>query len=388
MSKKVARIDYFTIQDFEQVQNGYLKVPAYLTRTGVFDYATKDGKVFKELRPDDEVFNDESKTTLSDIPVTNDHPAQFLNTRNTRGIAVGYTSTEVISEDNKLKSTLTIYDQDTIDKIVNDGKREISCGYLADLEMTPGEYNGQHYDAIQRNIRYNHVAIVDKGRAGPDVKMILDSGEEETFKIACQKIDSKPETYQNPNKEVENKQEKTEGNTMLVKIKIDGKEFEVDQIVADSLKKQETEEKEALKAKLDEAEGKVAALEDENKKVKEEFTKEKMMDAAKARIELENTAKKILGDEFKADADDIEIKKSVIAKNNAEIELAEKSEEFVDGVFATIMKSKKESSEKADKDKEVIRDAKTSEKIDENEMSSYDKRIKSIEDDKNAWKSK
>ena len=387
MSKKVARVDYFTIQDFEQVQNGYLKVPAYLTRTGVFDYATKDGKVFKELRPDDEVFNDESKTTLSDIPITNDHPAQFLNTRNTRGIAVGYTSTEVISEDNKLKSTLTIYDQDTIDKIVNDGKREISCGYLADLEMTPGEYNGQHYDAIQRNIRYNHVAIVDRGRAGSDVKMIID-GKDATFTIAYQKLDSENKTYQNPNKEVENKQEKTEGNTMLVKIKIDGKEFEVDQIVADSLKKQETEEKEALKAKLDEAEGKVAALEDENKKVKEEFTKEKMMDAAKARIELENTAKKILGDEFKADADDIEIKKSVIAKNNAEIELAEKSEEFVDGVFATIMKSKKESSEKADKDKEVIRDAKTSEKIDENEMSSYDKRIKSIEDDKNAWKSK
>ena len=385
MSKQVARIDFFTIKDFEQNSNGYLKVPAYLTRTGVFDYATTDGEVFRELRPDTEVFDEKSKSTLSDIPITNNHPAQFLNTRNTRGIAVGYTSTDVVSEDGKLKSTLTIYDQDTIDKILNDGKREISCGYLADLELSPGDYNGEKYDAIQRNIRYNHVAIVDKGRAGPDVKMILDSGEEETFKIAYQKIDSKPETYQNSNNQ-EGKQDKME-EVMLVKIKIDEKEFEVEQEVADALNKQETEEKEALKAKLDAAEGTVAALEAENKKVKEEFTKEKMMDAAKVRIELENTAKEILGDEFKADVEDIEIKKSIIAKSDSSIDLTDKSSEFVDGVFSTIMKSKKESSEKTDHDKKVVTDSKTGEKNDKEEMSSYEKRMKSIEDDKNAWKS-
>jgi hypothetical protein len=51
---------------------------------------------------------------------------------------------------------------------VEGGKRELSNGYASLIDFTPGEtVNGQHYDAVQRQIRGNHVAVVDKGRAGP-----------------------------------------------------------------------------------------------------------------------------------------------------------------------------------------------------------------------------
>jgi hypothetical protein len=50
----------------------------------------------------------------------------------------------------------------------------LSAGYELDLDPTPGEYQGRRYDAVQRNIRINHVAAVPLGRAG--TAMVLDDG--------------------------------------------------------------------------------------------------------------------------------------------------------------------------------------------------------------------
>ena len=47
--------------------------------------------------------------------------------------------------------------------------RELSLSYFYDPDMTPGEWNGTPYDGVMRNIRGNHLALVDKGRAGRDV---------------------------------------------------------------------------------------------------------------------------------------------------------------------------------------------------------------------------
>lgn len=47
--------------------------------------------------------------------------------------------------------------------------RELSLSYFYDPDMTPGEWNGSPYDGVMRNIRGNHLALVDKGRAGRDV---------------------------------------------------------------------------------------------------------------------------------------------------------------------------------------------------------------------------
>ena len=68
-----------------------------------------------------------------------------------------------------LTGELVVWPGEAIDAIESKAQQELSCGYIYDADMTPGTFNGIHYDGIMRNIRGNHVAIVEKGRAGPDV---------------------------------------------------------------------------------------------------------------------------------------------------------------------------------------------------------------------------
>jgi hypothetical protein len=73
--------------------------------------------------------------------------------------------------------SLVVRKKEAIDSIDSGDAKEVSCGYTCDLDMTPGVYQGQHYDAVQRNIKYNHVALgpANWGRAGSDVALRLDS---------------------------------------------------------------------------------------------------------------------------------------------------------------------------------------------------------------------
>jgi hypothetical protein len=61
---------------------------------------------------------------------------------------------------------MVVHDEPTI-AAMKAGKRQVSCGYECDLVEEPGVApDGQRFDAYQTNIVYNHVAIVDVGRAG------------------------------------------------------------------------------------------------------------------------------------------------------------------------------------------------------------------------------
>lgn len=67
-----------------------------------------------------------------------------------------------------------------IDMIEDGSKREVSMGYRYTPVMTPGEYEGQHFDGVMTDIVFNHMAQVEEGRAGSDVCVpdeALDSAE-------------------------------------------------------------------------------------------------------------------------------------------------------------------------------------------------------------------
>lgn len=66
---------------------------------------------------------------------------------------------------------LTVLTQEAIDLIESEERSELSCGYRYDAEMVPGVYGGESYDGRMVNIQGNHVAIVEEGRAGPDVRV-------------------------------------------------------------------------------------------------------------------------------------------------------------------------------------------------------------------------
>src|SRR5690606_15627680 len=150
-----------------RLDNGYLRAPARLTRAGVFEYLRPDGSVKRELRHPDDVFAPESIGTLPLGPLTLGHPPEMLDARNTRKYSIGSTG-EVLnrSDDDHVESTVMVTDADAVSSIDLGTTRDLSCGYHCDMLDESGEWEGQAYDARQVNIRYNHVAVLPRGRAG------------------------------------------------------------------------------------------------------------------------------------------------------------------------------------------------------------------------------
>lgn len=82
---------------------------------------------------------------------------------------VGTTGTEAKFDGQYLTNSLHVWTKEGIDFIESGDQRELSCGYHYVPDMTPGNFGGKHYDGVMRNIEGNHVALVEEGRAGPDV---------------------------------------------------------------------------------------------------------------------------------------------------------------------------------------------------------------------------
>lgn len=82
---------------------------------------------------------------------------------------VGAVGTGAVWNAPYIDAPLTVWDRAAIDAIEDRSFRELSCAYRYDPDFTPGRYEGVEYDFVMRNIRGNHVALVEEGRAGPDV---------------------------------------------------------------------------------------------------------------------------------------------------------------------------------------------------------------------------
>ena len=302
-TKTVIRYDKGDLSQVRKLDNGYLLAPGRITRVGVFDYRDAKGKIVRELRIPDEVFNRDALDSFSLAPLTNNHPDEGLDSKNTHRFQVG-TVSDVRQDQEFVAAQIQITDEKAIED-VESGKQELSCGYTAELEFTPGitqgivgVRDGLQYDAIQRNIRGNHVAIVDKGRAGSNASIRLD----ESGAIMGSEI-TEPKT---------SKVEK-------MKFKIDGITIEVDESHADVVTQAIAKRDKAIEdleaaieqakgatttetARADKAEEDLAATKkDLEEKTAPEIIQERIAD----RLSLERSAGKILGEK---DADDKEIK--------------------------------------------------------------------------------
>lgn len=151
--------------------------PGFATRVGVFPYLNADGSVRNELRHPDDVFDPISLETLKYAPITIEHPPEMITTSNVGKYGKGHTTERVEVNRNLVDVDLIVENQEAIDAVEKEGIRELSSGYTADVVEESGVYNGAPYDCRQKNIRYNHVALVRRGRAGPEVRLRLDSAD-------------------------------------------------------------------------------------------------------------------------------------------------------------------------------------------------------------------
>ncbi len=175
------RTDKIQLDGFNRDDStGFLILNAKPTRAGVFKYRNSDGTIRRELRHPDDVFKADSMASLKNKPFTDLHPlAGKVTTKNSKNLMVGMVTGDILkTDDDYIETKITVTDADTIQKIESGKQVELSCGYELDLIEEPGIYNGEHYDAKQVNIKYNHVASVKAGRAGNKARIYCDSADD------------------------------------------------------------------------------------------------------------------------------------------------------------------------------------------------------------------
>lgn len=169
------------VQDKKEIDiNGYVTykdVP--MTKAGVFPYLGKTispelepDRVYYVLRPWEELTKPETLKSLEKIPFINDHTMLGKDFTRPEDVGIeGTTLTNVKLNEPLITNDLTAYTERVKNLIDKSNKRDLSMGYRCRYELAKGEYNGQPYDAIQRDIRFNHIALVDEGRMGAECRV-------------------------------------------------------------------------------------------------------------------------------------------------------------------------------------------------------------------------
>ena len=348
MSTASCRYDFSPIEKYEVTPEGYLRAWASIARTGIQLYTDADGSVRREYRPETEVASPDSLASFAGKAITSEHPPVLLDAENTKDYQVGFSGTEVVYDNGFVKAVMTITDRDTIERIMRGDAREVSAGYRVNYDPTPGVTDsGEHYDGIQKEILGNHIAVVRRGRAGPQVKLHLDR--QDAADPSLLSIE--------------------ENTTMSAKVVFDGAEFEVTESVALAITKEREDAKmsyedmkkkydammseaskmkeemdameKEMKGKCDSAEGRADALEQELEAVKADLEAAKQVNVdslVEERIALIDKARINLDSEFDfAGKSAREIMEAAIKHVRGDsLDLSERSDDYVQAMFDTL----------------------------------------------------
>jgi hypothetical protein len=305
--------DRAAIGTVKTTSEGYVTALARAVRTGVQDYGAWEndellamaiavGKnksdIIKVYRPPESVFNKDSLKSAIHIPVTIDHPSEMVDAANWKDLAVGEVGSDVMRDGEMVAWSLMLKDAKAVD-IFRSGKAQLSAGYMADMEIAP---EGSPYDYVMGPPTYNHLAIVDRARAGKDARIGDSWG-------ASPVTTSKEVTM-----------------TDFTKVVIGDKQFTVAASDADQFTALLADKDAAigeLKAELADAESKILSDEALAAKVKEMADMAVMREAVKAKF----------GDEAIKDASDAEIKgmhrvldKAMVADDTARKALSDRKQ--------------------------------------------------------------
>lgn len=313
-AEKMQRYDTMAFKA-TKTPEGFIRDKPIVGRTGILTYYNADGTTRREYRPPEEAFKKDSLESLMGKPITIGHKA-MVNADNAGNVApIGTVLSAGEQDGNVIRAEIVLYNLDT-------AARELSCGYQLDLDETPGiTLEGEHYDAIQRNIIYNHLAVVEKGRAGiarlnMDGEQVLENEEEPNMtKIRLDgglEYDAAPEV-----------------GVYVEKLRQENAQLRADS--ADAAGKAQKAQDE-LQAKYDAANADIEKLKEEAKKAADTF-KANFDSAVKNRVSLLATAGKHKIE--KADSmTDKEIKIAVIKAVRGEaFHLDGKSDDYIEAAF-------------------------------------------------------
>ena len=350
MSDTCFRYDVAPIDKYELTSEGYLRAWATIARTGVQQYTDADGSIRREYRPEAEVASPISLASFAGKAITLEHPSVLLDSSNTKDYQIGFTSTEVVYDNGFVRAVMTITDKDAIERIMRGDAKEVSAGYRVNYEAIPGVTDsGENYDGIQKDISGNHIAVVRRGRAGPQVKLHLD------------RLDAADPSLFTP----------IEEPSMTAKVNFDGAEFEVTESVALAITKERDDAKmsyedmkkkydgmmaeaskmkeemdamqKEMKGKVDAAEGRADALTEEVDSLKGELSEAQKVNVdslVEERITLINKARPSLDVAFDfAGKTAREIMETSIKAVRGDADLSDRSDDYVTAMFDTLAES-------------------------------------------------
>ena len=350
MSTICFRYDVAPIEKYELTPEGYLRCWSTIARTGVQMYTDADGSVRREYRPETEVASPESLASFAGKAITLEHPPVLLDSANTKDYQIGFSGTEVVYDNGFVRAVMTITDQDAIERIMRGDAKEVSAGYRVNYEANAGVTDsGENYDGIQKEISGNHIAVVRRGRAGPQVKLHLD------------RLDAADPSLITP----------IEEPSMTAKVNFDGAEFEVTESVALAITKEREDAKmsyedmkktydgmmseaskmkeemdamhKEMKAKQDSAEGRADALAEENTALKADLDSAKQVNVdslVEERIALIDQARTSLDSAFDfAGKSAREIMEASIKAVRGDVDLSVRSDDYVTAMFDTLVEA-------------------------------------------------
>lgn len=331
----VFNLDYSKKSDFRVDETtGFLHAKARVTRSGVFDYYTEDGDLIREYRSPEEVFDEKSIQSLKLKPITDDHPEEMVTVDNIKDFQIGTVGEDIQKDGDFLTTNIIITDKEMVTTIVNRKKAnlpiELSLGYNCDVLPDMGIHDTDGwYTHSQRKIKYNHLSIVDKARAGRDVR-ILD-------KLNKNKKESK----------MADKVQFTRKSVNLDSFKIDAITKVVDE---DSLELANTlsskldeavdvivglnKDKDALQGKFDQSNETITSLKAKVDSLSD-INSPKISAMIKSRNDVENIAKMLKVD---CDGKDIKtIKCDCVIAVSKDADMKDKTDEYINARFDSVM---------------------------------------------------
>lgn len=301
-----------------RTDEGFLVDTPIVGRVGIQTYYNADGSTRRELRMPEDVFHADSLASMAGKPITIGHQG-MVTAKNAKALTVGVITSAGRQDGDNVLASIVIHDADAIDLAEKGGVSELSLGYRVDLDETPGEWNGEKYDAIQRNPRINHLALVKRGRAG-NARLNLGRFDAASFPTTAEEETTMPDT--------------------LGRIRLDsGLEYQAAPEVIHAYNAQVTALTEA-NARADEAQRNLDRVAAERDALAEQVASAEKVRAdaleqaraeVKARVELEKAA-----EPFRVDCagkSDREVREAVIKAVRADADMTGKSDDYVMAAF-------------------------------------------------------
>ena len=362
-------IQKFDVNVLHKTPEGYYQGNVVCTGIGVFRYLDTNKKFVQRLRDVDDVKADTASINCK--PITLQHPNQPVNADNVDGLEVGMTANDATFDGLNNRVTVTITGKKAIDAIDRGEVKAFSMGYKCTVVENDGVWQGVHHDQQQKDIVYNHLALVTKGRAGDKVNFMVgdssdfadffdmadpEEGEKKPTEDGNEHQDGQP-VIVNDGKagtEVNLKDNNHNQEQSMKTIQLDGVDYQADEKVIEALQAAQNDAAEKLDeihtllSAVDEKDSQIADLQEKLDAANDEIDESLIDDAVNAKLAILDAAR-AAGIECDASDDVSELKRKVIAAAFDGIDLESiEDEASINALYMSANKAIADRAEKGD----------------------------------------